>query len=272
MVQNIYPFLFNDITGLAFNEKLRLGIQRLESIKALKRANRIIVTSNFIKDFLTKKLAIPVEKVSLVYFGRDSLVRGVTKPVGLISGLEKNFLFTAGSLESYRGTEDVIGAARYLKNDLPGLKIVIAGEARDGAVKYHKKFLELVKLYDLNRDVIWAGQLSQNELAWCYQNCTVFISTSRMETFGMVNLEAMSNGCLCIAAQNPPLPEIFGDSAYYYSPKDSRSLANAIKNVLSWNNEKKLEMADKAKKRAEYFSWDKAADGLIKECQTAIKS
>ena len=272
MVQNILPFLRKDVEGLSFSEKLRLDIQRIESVKALKLAKRTIVTSNFVKDFLIEKIGIPERKISLVYFGKDSSDENISKPVGIPAGLEKKFLFTAGSMESYRGIEDLIEAARYLKKDFPDLRILIAGKSRAANLRYHRKLLELSKLYGLDANIIWAGQLNQSELAWCYKNCAVFIITSRMETFGMIALEAMASGCLCIAAKNPPFPEIFLDSAYYYPPKDSRSLANTIKNVLSWNNEKKLEMEEKAKKRAEYFSWDKTLDDLIREFEAAIKT
>ncbi|MFH1547947.1 MAG: glycosyltransferase family 1 protein [Candidatus Omnitrophota bacterium] len=272
MVQNILPFLRKEVDELSFSEKLRLYIQHIESVKALKLAKRTIVTSNFVKDFLIKKIGIPKEKISLVYFGRDSLAKGISKPPGIPNGLEKKFLFTAGSLEPYRGIEDIIEAARYLKKDFPDLRILIAGKARAVTLSYQKKLVALSKSYGLDKNIIWTGQLNQSELAWCYQNCAMFIITSRMETFGMIALEAMANGCLCIAADNPPFPEILSDCAYYYSPKDSHSLVDAIKNVASWNDEKKLEITDKAKKRAESFSWDNTLEGLIREFELTIKT
>ena len=272
MVQNILPFLRKDVEGLSFSEKLRLDIQHIESVKALKSAKRTIVTSNFVKDFLIEKVGIPEKKISLVYFGKDSLAEGISKPVGIPAGLEKKFLFTAGSLEPYRRIEDVIEAARYLKKDFPDLRILIAGEARIANQSYQKKLVALSKSYGLSSNIIWTGQLNQSELAWCYQNCAMFIITSRMETFGMIALEAMANGCLCIAADNPPFPEILSDCAYYYSPKDSHSLVDAIKNVASWNDEKKLEITGKAKKRAESFSWDNTLESLIREFELTIKT
>ncbi|MBU0533492.1 MAG: glycosyltransferase family 4 protein [Candidatus Omnitrophica bacterium] len=270
MVQNILPFLRKEVDELSFSEKLRLYIQHIESVKALKLAKRTIVTSNFVKDFLIEKAGISKEKISLVYFGKDSPAEDISKPPGIPNGLEKKFLFTAGSLEPYRGTEDIIKAARYLKKDFPDLRILIAGQSRTATLSYHRKLLALSKSYGLSSNIIWTGQLNQSELAWCYQNCAMFIITSRMETFGMIALEAMANGCLCIAADNPPFPEILSDCAYYYSPKDSHSLVDAIKNVASWNDEKKLEITDKAKKRAESFSWDNTLEGLIREFELTI--
>ncbi len=271
MVQNIFPFLYREVQGVSVVDSLRFAIQYFESIKALKRAKKIIVTSNFVKEYLIEKIGISAEKITLIYFGKDVAAKNVTKPSNIPEGWEKKFLFTAGSMEAYRGLEDIIEAVRELKKDIPDLRILIAGKARAATIRYQNKLLRLCKSYELSLNITWIGQLNQAELTWCYQNCALFIMTSRMETFGMISLEAMANGCLCLAADNPPLPEIFLDSAYYYQPGDHRSLAAAIKKVLVLDNEVKLEMENKAKNRAEYFSWDKAAADLIKEFKETIK-
>ncbi len=63
--------------------------------------------------------------------------------------------------------------------------------------------------------------------------------TSRVESFGMIVGEAMSHGRIYISADNPCLPEWFGDAAVYYLPKDEQSLAEAIKTVLAWDENQK---------------------------------
>ncbi|MCG2711583.1 MAG: glycosyltransferase, partial [Candidatus Omnitrophica bacterium] len=269
MMQNIFPFLRKKVQGLSFRDRIVFALQYFESIRAFKQAKRIIVTSNFARDYLINNLDIPSEKISLIYFGKDSYVQNDTRPNSIPLGLESKFLFAAGSLESYRGIEDIIEAVRYIKKEQTDLKVVIAGNARPSMRKYQRKLLRLCESYSLTHNIIWVGQLNQDELTWCYQNCAVFMMTSRMETFGMVGLEAMTNGCLCIAADNPPLPEIFLDCAYYYPPKDYRALAELIRKVSFLDNEAKLEMKNKAKNRAEYFTWDKAADALVKEFKIA---
>lgn len=271
MVQNIFPFLYQEVQGVSIVDKMRFIMQYFVSIKALRRAKRIVVTTKYIKEYLINKIGIAEGKVALIYFGKDLDTKNIARPNGMPEGWGGEFLFTAGSIESYRGIEDIIGAARYLKKDFLDLKIVIAGKARSSTLRYHRKLLRLCNSYNLTNNIFWAGQLNQAELAWCYQNCAVFIMTSRMETFGMIALEAMTNGCLCIAADNPPLPEIFLDSAYYYHPKDYRSLAEAINKVLALDSEIKLELKNKAKNRAGYFSWDNAAADLITEFKATIK-
>jgi len=88
----------------------------------------------------------------------------------------------------------------------------------------------------------------------------------------MIAGEAMAYGCISIAADNPCLPEIFGDAAIYYTPKDGQDLAEAIKKVLSWNDHQCNEMSSRAKKRSSQFSWDICAEKTIYELKKAAES
>lgn len=271
MVQNVFPFMWQSVKGLPLAEIIRLHIQCLEAKEAFHNTDQIIVNSNFVKDILINRFKVGEQKISLIYFGKESTGEDKKRPINLPVDFKDGFLFTCGSIEPYRGLEDLIGALRYLKNDFPELKVVVAGGTRPATSVYYRKLLKLCKLYNLSSSVIWAGQLAPDELVWCYQNCAAFIMTSRMESFGMVGLEAMANGCLCIASDNSPLPEIFADSALYYPLNDSYALSKIINRVLNFNNEMKLKMANKSFFRAKDFSWDEAADELVREFEAAVK-
>jgi glycosyltransferase involved in cell wall biosynthesis len=82
----------------------------------------------------------------------------------------------------------------------------------------------------------------------------------------------MSHGCVCISADNPCLPELFGDAAIFYPPKDGQALAEAIQTVLAWDNNQRKLTSEKAKKRAAEFSWDVCAERTVAELARAIKN
>jgi glycosyltransferase involved in cell wall biosynthesis len=88
----------------------------------------------------------------------------------------------------------------------------------------------------------------------------------------MIGGEAMSHGCICISADNPCLPELFGDVAIYYPPKDGRALADAIKAVLAWDDKQREAMSGKAKKRAAEFSWDVCTEKTVAVLAKAVES
>ena len=138
-------------------------------------------------------------------------------------------------------------------------------------IQYQKKLVRWINKHNLSKNIVWTGYLNESEMGWCYQNCSVFIMTSRVESFGQIALEAMSYGCICVSANNPCLPEIFNSSAIYYNPGDSRALSEIIDTVLSWDKYKKTNVSQRAIERASQFSWDTCAKKTILEFKLAIE-
>jgi len=272
MVQNTLPLLLKSMRGRPFIERLRIKVQRFDAKKALREANWVIANSNFVKSALIRELGISEQRISVIYFGSNLTTADSVKPEIIPQGWKNNFLFTAGAIELYRGLEDIIGAMRYIKESIPNIKLVIAGPMRPKIVKYKKTLMALCRKYGLESNILWVNQLNEYEMTWCYQNCSIFIATSRIESFGMVALEALSHGCISVAADNPCLPEIFGDAAVYYSPRNEKMLAEKIRNVLSWDNKKREIFSRQAKERASGFSWDVAVDKTAKVFKDAVIS
>jgi glycosyltransferase involved in cell wall biosynthesis len=97
-----------------------------------------------------------------------------------------------------------------------------------------------------------------SQLASIYRNAELFVFPSIYEGFGFPLLEAMAYGIPSIAARSSSLPEIGGDAALYFSPRDSRELELKMERVLSEATLRaKLSAAGVA--RAAEFRWDVAA-------------
>lgn len=79
----------------------------------------------------------------------------------------------------------------------------------------------------------------------------------------MITGEAMAHGCICISANNTCLPELFGDAAIFYSPKDCQSLAEKIQTLLTLDDSQRKAMGEKARKQAAKFSWDVCAKKTV---------
>jgi glycosyltransferase involved in cell wall biosynthesis len=135
---------------------------------------------------------------------------------------------------------------------------------------YLLKLKNLAQRLGVAELIHWVGQLSTEEMSWCFLNSDMFIMTSRVETFGHTAVEAMSFGCACISANNSCLPEVFSDAAILYRPRDSRELAKRIKEVLAWDTPRKKAMSEKAKKRAAFFSWEVCAQKTVTELRKAL--
>ena len=269
MVQNMEPLVGS--WGGPLSERFKNWIRKKEGRSALKKSNRIIVPSAYVRDFLVKHWDIPDEKIGLVYHGVDSPEKDISSPQSFSKQWDNGFLFTAGSIRPARGLEDILYAFKYLQSKLSSSPVLlIAGEASPGMERYQKGLKDWTKKNGLSSQVYWTGGLTAKEMSWCYKKCQAFIVTSRVESFGLIAAEAMAHGSICISSDSSCLPEIFDGAAVFYPVGKPDVLAQKIKEVLGWSLEKKEKMSQLSLKRASFFSWDKCAQQTLEEFKKVI--
>lgn len=273
MLQNMEPFApVGDESS--FLERVRHRVQHIHGKRAIKGTDRVIAISRFVSDFLATNWKIPIEKIGLIYHGVDvERADDGHRPNSIPDSWNKKFIFTAGSILPARGLTDLLHAMKHLSiQGEKSVRLVIAGEAGRISAGYQKKLKALVEKNNLSDRICWTGSLNEKEMTWCYQNCSAFVMTSRVESFGIIAVEAMAHGCICISADNPCLPEIFNDSAIYYPPKDDHFLAEVIKTALSLDADQRTIMSKKARLQAAKFSWDVCAERTVEELRKAVES
>ncbi|MBI5554282.1 MAG: glycosyltransferase family 4 protein [Elusimicrobia bacterium] len=269
MIQNMEPFV--SIFKNPLLEIPGLFSRFWHGQGAIKKSARIISPSNYVKEFLMKNWKIPRENIGLAYHGIN-IVENVAarRPEIIPPSWQDNFLFMAGSIRPARGIEDALRAVKQLKSGgVKNINLVIAGETAPSLVGYLRKLKNFIRESNLAPAICWVGHLSEEEMAWCYKNCLIFLMTSRVESFGMIGGEALAHGCVCISADSPCLPEIFADAAVFYRSQDPQALAEAIKRALLFDGHQRKIMSEKARKRAGKFSWDVCADNTVAELTKA---
>ena len=79
--------------------------------------------------------------------------------------------------------------------------------------------------------ISWHGFLNQDRLTALLESALCLVSTSQLESFAMVALEAMSRGCPPIVADAAAMPESIGDAGLLARPGDAESFADAVLNL-----------------------------------------
>ncbi|HSY47543.1 MAG TPA: glycosyltransferase family 1 protein [Thermoanaerobaculia bacterium] len=100
------------------------------------------------------------------------------------------------------------------------------------------------------------------QLAAVYRNAELFVFPSIYEGFGFPLLEAMANGVPSIAARSSSLPEIGGDAALYFDPRDTKALEAQIERVLA-DAALREQLAEAGVAQAARFRWDVAAEQTL---------
>lgn len=269
MIQNMAPLVSWEWYGLW--QKFKLMVQRHETHRAVSQAVKVIAISGFVRQFLTEKWSVSPGKIESIYFGTPLPAEKAVRP-GVLPADWGSFIFTAGSIEPYRSLEDIIKCAEYSRKTLgTPVRIVVAGHAKEDMHQYERHLKEMVRKAGVVPDICWAGQISAENMTWCYKNCSAFVMTSRVEAGPNTVLESMSCGAVCIAADNAPLPEFYGETALYYKPGDGGMLAARISEALSWDKAKKEKVSAAANARSCEFTWNKSAAKTVDLFEEILK-
>jgi len=200
-----------------------------------------------------KKIKIIPEGVDLEKFNRDIDASDINEKLGN----ERKILFV-GNLHPNKGVHFLIKSFVLVKSRINDVKLVIVG---DGPLKHY--LINLTKRLNLEKDVIFTGFVSDQELPKYYAACDIFASASVLEGFGLIFLEAMALGKPIVAFNLASIPEVIGNAGILIDQINHEKFANAIIKLLS---DEKLyqEKSENALKRAKLFSWEKIAEQFIK--------
>jgi glycosyltransferase involved in cell wall biosynthesis len=224
-----------------------------------KFADRIIAISNHTKKDIIKFLHVPEEKIKVIYlaaadtFRKKNTKEEIEKIKAKYQTGDKYILHT-GTLNPRKNLEFLIKVFHEVIKELPNYNLVIAGKKG----WYYEGLFELVSKLNLDKKVIFAGYIPDEDAPILYQGSSLFVFPSLYEGFGLPPLEAMSSGVPVVSSNTSSLPEVIGDGGILLSPQDKSAWIKAIKKILKDDNFRK-KMSQKAIDQAQSFSWEKCA-------------
>ena len=271
MVRNMEP-LEVPFGGNPLREAVKnLGRRRMAR-RACRQATRVIAVSRHVGEFLTRRWHVAPDKIGVVYHGVDvpTSAPPPVRPAQLDDPVPP-LMFAAGSIRPARGLVDVIDALAQLRKAGSPLIALVAGGVDTGMKAHVRRLAARAGSVGVADRIIWAGQLTEAEMRWCYEFSTAFVMTSRAEACPNVALEAMSHGCACVSVDRPPMPEFFGPAALYYQAGDANGLTRAVMSLMSRPNTQ-MELKAAAFARARTFDWQATAERTVAELRTAVRS
>lgn len=238
-------------------------IQKLFLKKSLVNADKIIAISKATKKDIMDFFKIKEEKIEVIYNGTN-FVESEDLSENTKNEIQEKFkiktapfLFFLSTIEPRKNIPTLIKAFNYVKSKKEtDLKLILAGGLG-------WKYEEVIKLFEESKykdDIIMPGYISKEEKKYLYDNASIFVYPSLYEGFGLPILEAMSNKCLVLTANNSSLPEVGGDASYYYeNVLDYEELGNKILEVINISEEEKVKRIEKGLEQAKKFTWEKCA-------------
>jgi glycosyltransferase involved in cell wall biosynthesis len=170
-----------------------------------------------------------------------------------------NYIIQIGRIHPIKNFETVIKA---LPKVDPKLNFVIVGEIADK--KYYKSLQSLSKELGVSGRVIFAGVVRGSDKYYLIKKSKMMVHMAIWESFCNVINEALSQGTICIAADNTALKYLLDKRTGFLIPtKDHEKLAQTIEWVLKNQNSDKLKSIRKVGiKKARAISWRTVAKSV----------
>lgn len=209
-----------------------------------KNSKRVITVSNYVKQDIIRNYNI--SKVDVIYCSYSNIFKHLNLK-------REKIILAVSSLDPRKNFNRVIKAYKSLNTDY---KLVFVGAKS-------KAFSKVIIDNNIdNKNIIFTGYLSDNELVELYNKASVFIYASLFEGFGIPPLEAQACGCPCIVSNSTSMPEICNNAVIYCNPQSIEDIMNKIKFLLS-NAEKRAELTKKGFENIKKYSWDTSTQNLL---------
>jgi len=239
----------HDVIPLVRPELSNPGFTRLfqeEALDAASRADAIVCPTEHAKKDIVASLNVSPEKVHVITETPAPHFRVLerTKPA--------EHLLVVGSLEARKNPLVVLDAlAKLPQEGRP--KVVFVGPKSGIDVLWE------ASVRGLEENVRWAGTVSDEELVRLYNDAIALVFPSLYEGFGLPLVEAFACGTPVIASNAASIPEVAGEAAILFDPKDADALAEAIKSLTE---QKREELRKRGFERLENFARARVCDQL----------
>ena len=224
----------------------------------IKSASNLICNSKFTKKELLRYYPKVVDKITVIPMGIDlpAVEISFDKRKKILKQLmiHRPYMLYVGTISPHKNIETLVRAFANIKMQGKDYQLIIAG--KKGWM--YDKIFECVEALGLNKDVVFTGFVTEEELETLYQEASFFVSASLYEGFGFPPLEAMVRGCATLVSDIDIFKETSQDAAIYCNPYDMDDIANKML-LLIENEQLKQTLKLKGKQRVKEFTWEKTA-------------
>jgi len=230
--------------------------------QAIKKATLILTISKFTKEEMVKFCKIDPNRIKVIYLGfsqNDYRKIEDQKKIKQIKNkykLPDNYLFYTGRLNLKKNIPNLIKAFKQVIDDnkFKDYKLVMAGVPENG----YEVIKEEIKLQGIRDKIIELGWTKEEDLPYLMNGAKLFVFPSNYEGFGIPPLEAMACGTPVVSSNAASLPEVCGNAALLFDPKNVDQMAEKIKLGLSDEN-LRHDLIQKGFLQIRKFSWEKCA-------------
>jgi glycosyltransferase involved in cell wall biosynthesis len=233
-----------------------LGMRALVPL-AVRRSQRVMADSHSTREDLIELLKVPAERIDVVPLGLGSVRR--EQPLSereVRARLDLGERAVVLSLSAKRAHKNLLALIEaFARLPAAGRPVLVL----PGYPTAHERDLrERTRALGIESDVRFPAWISPAELEGLWAIADAFVFPSLYEGFGLPVLEAMARGVPVACSNASSLPEVAGEAALLFDPRDEGAIAHALARLLSDRT-----LGDRLRAlglaRAREFTWERTA-------------
>lgn len=262
--------LLEHMYGSRNASSLRRSLHFYMTRRVLRGAARVLAVSQFTKNEIHKLLAIPDERIEVVYNAIDErFLHGHASQsdrelIAQRYQVNYPFILYAGAIRPHKNVVRIIEAFSALKSELAkegqfaDLKLIIIGDD----LSSHPRLRRTVVRSGVQNDVRFLGFVPIEVLRIFYDVAKIFVFPSLYEGFGLPPLEAMAHGTPVVTSNTSSLPEVVGNAALIVNPENVFEIRRALQRAMC-DSELRIRMKQRGYEQAQKFSWMNSVSRIL---------
>jgi alpha-1,3-rhamnosyl/mannosyltransferase len=238
-------------------------------IPAARRARRLIAISETARTEIAEDFRVPLERIDVTPLGPGS--DGGAEPTDE-QELRQRLRLGAGPLIlavsaflAHKNVERLVEAMPAIQNAIPDAVLVLPGNW----TPLRDEIAARTESLGLRGVVAFPGWVDAADLEGLYRAAACFVLPSLREGFGLPVLEAMRRGVPVACSNTSAVPEVAGDAAILFNPRQTEAVAEAVTAILR-DADLAAELADRGRKRAASFTWQRTAVQTLASFERAL--
>ena len=223
------------------------------------QAQAIIAVSHHTEQDLIKYLGLPADKIKVIYEGIETAPVAPPDPITLSRfQITAPYLVYVGVFRTHKNIDGLLKAFAIAKKvyQLPHHLVLVGSQSAE-----YENLKQQAKQLHIADMVHFTGRLNDQDMGQILRQSAAFVFPSFYEGFGLPPLEAMALGTPCLCAQTSSIPEVCGDAALYFDPRNPYDMAEKINHLLTHPTAQEL-LKQRGAEQIKKFSWQKMANEI----------
>jgi glycosyltransferase involved in cell wall biosynthesis len=219
----------------------------------------VLVDSECGRRHVHESYGMPLDQIHILPFIAPAYVHAALPPSGFDDryALPEKFIFYPAQFWEHKNHRGLIEAVSRLKQDLPDLKLVLAGSKKNA----YTSTVNDVRRHGLEKDVTFLGYIPDQDMPELYRRARALIMPTFYGPTNIPPLEAFAVGCPTAVSGIYAMPEQVADAALLFDPESVDEIADCIRRL--WVDDGLCaDLVVRGKKRAEAWGRDQFNERL----------